>query len=438
MPRQTERVVMSKTKIILDFSLLKTNRHFRAIFIARLMSVLGIGMLNVAVPVQIYALTGSSLQVGFAVALDGIGMFVGLMLGGVLADRLDRKWLILFSRFICGVGFVLLALNSYLSEPSLWAVYAISLWDGFFSAIGMTALMASIPHLVGRENVPTAGALSMLIVRIGSVISPALAGIIIVTFDVTLNYVLAAAGTFCTLITLVTLPNMKPAKNHSQERPLKSLFDGFTFVFHHKIIRAVVALGTLEAVTKSIRILFPALAATAFGGGAFEVGLMYAAVPVGSTLGALTSGWVRNSKQPGVVMLITAFLSFLCVASLGVMGHLILMLCVLGVFGYLGSIGSLLQYSIVQGHTPDHMLGRIGSFWTAQDVVGDSAGALSIGVIVKVLSPVMGLMSIGLGCAAVTLLIGTGVRSLRHANLIDTNIFPVESENTKTTASGVT
>tara|TARA_R110001599_G_scaffold119118_1_gene288761 strand:+ start:12686 stop:13984 length:1299 start_codon:yes stop_codon:yes gene_type:complete len=424
---------MSKSKIMLDFSLLKTNANFRAIFIARLMSVLGIGMLNVAVPVQIYELTGSSLQVGFAVALDGMGMFVGLMLGGVLADRMDRKWLILASRFICGVGFVLLALNAYLSEPSLWAVYAISLWDGFFSAIGLTALMASIPHLVGRENIPTAGALSMLVVRIGSVISPAIAGVVIVSFGVTWNYTLAAIGTLCTLITLVTLPNMKPEKGGPQEHPIKSLLDGFTFVFTHKVIRAVVALGTLEAVTKSIRILFPALAATAFGGGAFEVGLMYSAVPVGSTLGALTSGWIRGLRRPGVVMLITAFLSFLCVASLGVMGHLVLMLGALAVFGYLGSIGGLLQYSIVQGHTPDNMLGRIGSFWTAQDVVGDSAGALGIGVIVKVLSPVMGLVSLGLGCAVATLFVGAGVRSLREASWIDTSIFPPEPDAMKDT-----
>ncbi|MFT4573900.1 enterobactin transporter EntS [Marinomonas primoryensis] len=424
---------MSKSKIMLDFSLLKTNANFRAIFIARLMSVLGIGMLNVAVPVQIYELTGSSLQVGFAVALDGMGMFVGLMLGGVLADRMDRKWLILASRFICGVGFVLLALNAYLSEPSLWAVYAISLWDGFFSAIGLTALMASIPHLVGRENIPTAGALSMLVVRIGSVISPAIAGVVIVSFGVTWNYTLAAIGTLCTLITLVTLPNMKPEKGGPQEHPIKSLLDGFTFVFTHKVIRAVVALGTLEAVTKSIRILFPALAATAFGGGAFEVGLMYSAVPVGSTLGALTSGWIRGLRRPGVVMLITAFLSFLCVASLGVMGHLVLMLGALAVFGYLGSIGGLLQYSIVQGHTPDNMLGRIGSFWTAQDVVGDSAGALGIGVIVKVLSPVMGLVSLGLGCAVATLFVGAGVRSLREASWIDTSLFPPEPDAMKDT-----
>jgi ENTS family enterobactin (siderophore) exporter len=108
------------------------------------------------------------------------------------------------------------------------------------------------------------------------------------------------------------------------------------------------------------------------------------------------------------------------------------------VFGYLGSIGGLLQYSIVQGHTPDNMLGRIGSFWTAQDVVGDSAGALGIGVIVKVLSPVMGLVSLGLGCAVATLFVGAGVRSLREASWIDSSLFPPESDAMKDTKNTVT
>jgi len=431
---------MSKSKIMLDFSLLKTNKNFRAIFIARLMSVLGIGMLNVAVPIQIYQLTGSSLQVGFAVALDGIGMFVGLMLGGVLADRYDRRKLILFSRGICGVGFIFLALNSYLSAPSVWAVYAISLWDGFFSALGMTALLASIPHLVGRENLPTAGALSMLIVRIGSVISPALAGLVIVAWGVTWNYSLAAAGTLCTLLSLVFLPSMKPEKEAAEQHPVRSLLGGFQFVFSHKVIRSVVLLGTVEAMTKSIRILFPALALAAFGGGAFEVGLMYSAVPVGAIIAALTSGWVRDVKRPGVVMLAMAFGSFISVAALGVSSYFVPMLVILAVFGYFGSIGGLLQYTIVQGHTPDHMLGRIGSFWTAQDVVGDSAGSLGIGVLTKVLTPINSVLALGLGCAGLTVLMSMGFRSLRNASLIDENMASEvpEPSSSDITAAGST
>lgn len=424
---------MSKS-IFLDFSLLKTNKNFRAIFVARLMSVLGIGMLNVAVPIQIYELTGSSLQVGLAVTLDGIGMFIGLMLGGVLADRFDRRRLILFSRSICGVGFILLALNSYLAAPSLWAIYAISIWDGFFSAIGMTALLASIPNLVGRENVPTAGALSMLVVRIGSIISPALAGIVIVTFGVTWNYSLAAAGTLATLLSLVWLPSMKPATDRPKEHPLRSMMGGFSFVFGHKVIRSVVALGTLEAVAKSIRILFPALALSAFGGGAFEVGLMYAAVPVGSMIGALTSGWVRSVARPGLIMLYTALAAFVSIAGLGMVGHLIPMLLLLALFGYFSSTGGLLQYSIVQGHTPDHMLGRIGSFWTAQEVMGDSFGALGIGVVSKALTPLASVMWLGLGGAGIALLMAGGFRSLRQASLIDKALVS-EPDTSKATQS---
>lgn len=126
-------------KIMLDFSLLKENPNFRMVFIARMMSILALGMMTVAVPIQIHQMTGSTLQVGMIMALDGIGMFVGLLIGGVLADKYDRRKLILFARTTCGIGFGALALNSLLAESSLVALYVLSVWDGFFGAMGMTA-----------------------------------------------------------------------------------------------------------------------------------------------------------------------------------------------------------------------------------------------------------------------------------------------------------
>ena len=110
---------MKKPSIFVDFGLLGRNRDFRSVFIARTISLLGLGMLSVAVPMQIYALTGDTLHVGLAMALEGGGMFVGLLLGGVLADRHDRKKLILFARLVCGLGFVGLAANAWLPAPSV-------------------------------------------------------------------------------------------------------------------------------------------------------------------------------------------------------------------------------------------------------------------------------------------------------------------------------
>lgn len=143
---------MNKQSWLLNLSLLKTHPAFRAVFLARFISIVSLGLLGVAVPVQIQMMTHSTWQVGLSVTLTGGAMFVGLMVGGVLADRYERKKVILLARGTCGIGFIGLCLNALLPEPSLLAIYLLGLWDGFFASLGVTALLAATPALVGREN----------------------------------------------------------------------------------------------------------------------------------------------------------------------------------------------------------------------------------------------------------------------------------------------
>lgn len=406
---------MSQAQSIwVDFRLLRDNCHFRAIFIARLMSVLGLGMLTVAVPVQIHALTGSTLQVGIATALDGLGMFIGLLVGGVLADRYDRRWLIVLARGLCGLGFLLLALNSFIAQPSLLALYLVAFWDGFFGALGMTALMAAIPSLVGRDNLATAGALSMLIVRLGAVLAPTISGLVIISLGVSWNYLFAGLGTLCTLIPLLSLPSLQPHASTSAERPWQALLEGGRFLLQHPIVGAVVVLGTVQALLSAIRVLFPALAEQGYGAAAFAVGLMFSAVPLGAMLGALTSGWVSTLRYPGQVLWLCVISAALLVASLGWISWLPLALVVLITLGYLSSIASLLQFTLVQSHTPDAMLGRINSLWSAQDVVGDALGALGLGAVARALGPLLGVTGFGLAAAALAGVLGSWFISLRQ------------------------
>lgn len=118
--------------------------------------------------------------------------------------------MILLARGTCGIGFIGLCLNALLPEPSLLAIYLLGLWDGFFASLGVTALLAATPALVGRENLMQAGAITMLTVRLGSVISPMLGGVLLATGGVARNYGLAAAGTFITLLPLLSLPALPP------------------------------------------------------------------------------------------------------------------------------------------------------------------------------------------------------------------------------------
>ncbi|MDR3103173.1 MAG: enterobactin transporter EntS [Yokenella regensburgei] len=394
---------MNRQSWLLNLSLLKTHPAFRAVFIARFISILSLGLLGVAVPVQIQTMTHSTWQVGLSVTLTGGAMFVGLMVGGVLADRYERKKLILLARGTCGIGFLGLWLNALLPDPSLLAVYLLGLWDGFFASLGVTALLAATPTLVGRENLMQAGAITMLTVRLGSVISPMVGGLLLATGGVEWNFLLAALGTFITTLTLLRLPLLPPPPQQ-REHPLKSLLGGIRFLFQSPLIGGIALLGGLLTMASAVRVLYPALA-EGWQMSASQIGLLYAAIPLGAALGALTSGQLAQTSRPGRVMLLTTVASFVAIALFSIMPLWLGGVVCLALFGWLSAISSLLQYTLIQTQTPEAMLGRINGLWTAQNVTGDAIGAAALGGLGAILTPVSAASTSGWALAIVGLLL---------------------------------
>ena len=403
---------MNRNSLLLNLSLLKTHPAFRAVFLARFISIVSLGLLGVAVPVQIQTLTGSSLQVGLAVTLTGGSMFIGLMMGGVLADRHERRRLILLARSTCGLGFIGLTLNAALPAPSLAAIYLLGVWDGFFGAIGVTALLAATPALVGRENLMQAGAITMLTVRLGSVISPMIGGLLLASGGVVWNYGLASIGTFITLIPLLSLPPLPPP-SQARENPLLSLLNGLRFLLSHPIIGGIALVGALLTMASAVRVLYPALAGH-WQMSAGQIGLMYAAVPLGAAIGALTSGRIAHHARPGAIMLASGIVSFISVGLFSLMPVWGLGLACLALFGYLSAISSLLQYTLIQTLTPDGMLGRINGLWTAQNVTGDAIGAAILGGLTVAMSPVAAASSGGLVLALIGVALAVVLVQLRR------------------------
>ncbi|QLK63430.1 enterobactin transporter EntS (plasmid) [Enterobacteriaceae bacterium Kacie_13] len=403
---------MNKPSILLDFSLLKTHATFRAVFCARFISILALGLLSIAVPVQIQSMTGSTLLVGLSVTLAGSGMFIGLLMGGVMADRYERRRLILFARSTCGLGFVGLCINAALPVPSLTLIYLLAVWDGFFGAVGVTALLAATPAIVGRENLVQAGAISMLTVRFGSILSPAIGGLVIASGGVAWNYGLAALGTGLTLIPLLRLPQLAPPVQ-KREHPLRALISGFAFLLQNRVIGMVALVGALLTMASAVRVLYPALSGM-WQVSASELGLMYAAVPLGAAVGALTSGRVANVARPGWLLLMTAIGAFVAVGLFSLMPWFGLGLAFLVIFGYLSAINALLQYALIQNLTPDDFLGRINGLWTAQNVTGDALGALLLGAMGSVMLPAITSASFGFTAALLGVMLAFAMRALRH------------------------
>lgn len=329
--------------------------------------------------------------------LTGGAMFVGLMVGGVLADRYERKKVILLARGTCGIGFIGLCLNALLPEPSLLAIYLLGLWDGFFASLGVTALLAATSALVGRENLMQAGAITMLTVRLGSVISPMIGGLLLATGGVAWNYGLAAAGTFITLLPLLSLPALPPPPQ-PLEHPLKSLLAGFRFLLASPL------LGGLLTMASAVLVLYPALADN-WQMSAAQIGFLYAAIPLGAAIGALTSGKLAHSARPGLLMLLSTLGSFLAIGLFGLMPMWILGVVCLALFGWLSAVSSLLQYTMLQTQTPEAMLGRINGLWTAQNVTGDAIGAALLGGLGAMMTPVASASASGFGLLIIGVLL---------------------------------
>lgn len=339
-------------------------------------------------------------------------MFIGLMFGGVLADRYERKKLILLARSTCGVGFIGLCLNAQLAEPSLAAIYLLGLWDGFFGALGVTALLAATPALVGRENLMQAGAITMLTVRLGSVISPMCGGLLLASGGVVWNYGLAAAGTFITLLPLLSLPALPPPPQ-PREHPLKSLLTALQFLFRNPLIGGIALLGGLLTMASAVRVLYPALAMS-WNMSAAEIGLLYAALPLGAAIGALTSGKLAHSERPGVIMLMTSVGAFVAIGLFSLMPVWALGVLFLALCGWLTAVSSLLQYTLLQTQTPEAMLGRINGLWTAQNVTGDAIGAALLGAMGSMMTPASSASISGLVLAAIGLVLVVALSELRR------------------------
>ncbi|GAA1862585.1 enterobactin transporter EntS [Actinomadura bangladeshensis] len=402
-------------RLAMDIGPLRDSRPFRNVFIARTVSVFGIGMLAVALPVQVYDLTGSTVHVGGVSAGEGFALLAGFLWGGVLADKDDRRRLMLRARTAAGIGFVLLALNAFLPSPSLAALYVLAAWDGLMTGISITALLAATPALVKPDKLVAAGALNALTVRLGSMASPALGGVVVSAFGAGWNYAAAAAGTLGTIGLLTGLPTLKPEAEEVPVNPLKAIGDGFRFVASHRVVGSLMLLGLLFMVAGGIPVLMPAFAAESLDGGATTVGLLLAAPACGAVLASVTSGWAGTFRAPGLALLAASVTGFASLACLGPARHPALAVAILFVFGFVQSIEEILRYGLIQSHTPDSHLGRVNALWAAQETGGGAVGSLGAGALGRYLAPGAAIVLFGTVSAVLALVLALTLGGLRTA-----------------------
>ncbi|MEO3869996.1 enterobactin transporter EntS [Nonomuraea sp. B12E4] len=404
-------------QLVVDVAPLRASRDFRFAFVARLVSLLGVGVTGVALAVQVFELTGSSLHVALVSLALGGPLLAGTLAGGVLADRLDRRRLVIWSRALAAAGFAGLGLNALLPEPDLWALYACAALIGLADGLSETALMAVTPALVGRERLAAAEALTSITTQLGTVAGPSLGGLLIAGPGLAACFGLTTLTTAATIVLFCRVRPLPPAQDEeaAERHPLRALADGARHALRNRLISGLILLdlsGTLFAMPYAV---FPELVAGRFEGDAAVLGLLYSAPATGALLTVLTSGWVSGVRWPGHWLTGAVALWGLAMVCFGLSGELWLGLVFLAASGVGQVISEVLAGALLQGNTPDHLLGRVSSLWLAEATVGPAVGNLIAGGLARVSSPAGAVVAGGLACLAGVALLTVAVPELRRA-----------------------
>jgi MFS transporter, ENTS family, enterobactin (siderophore) exporter len=403
-------------QIAIDVTPLREGRDFRLLFTGRGVSMAGNAIATAAANWQVYGLTGSSLAVGMVTLADSIGMFAGLLAGGMLADRHDRRVLMLATRAPLALLAALMMVNSLLPRPLLWAVYLLVTAIGALSGLGSPASTAAMPALVRPDQLAAAAALGAMSGQLGNLGGPALAGALIAGPGLASCYGIDAA---CFAVFGLTAWFIRPLPPTIRAgRPgLRSMAEGLRHVRRNAVVGGMLAVDTSAMIFGMPSALFPAMASEHFHGGSATFGLLAAAPGLGALIGAATSGWTGRLKRPGIVVIIAGLAWGAAIVGFGLSGSLAIALAFLALAGMADLISEVLRNALLQHYTPDALRGRVSSLYLAQVTTAPSVGNVEAGLIAQLFSVTISVVSGGLACVAGALILGAINPALRRAAL---------------------
>jgi MFS transporter, ENTS family, enterobactin (siderophore) exporter len=403
-------------QIVIDVAPLRESRDFRWLYTGRLIASAGNVVATTAANWQVYALTHSPLAVGLLSLTSSIGMLVSLLAGGVLADRHDRRTLLLATGLPQALLAGALLANSLLRHPAVWAIFVVTLAIGLFAGLGAPASTAAVPALVGPARLPAAAALNGMGGQLGNLAGPALAGLLIAGPGLATCY---GAGAVCFLLFGLALLFVRPLPpTVAAPRPgLHELAEGFRYVRHSSVLGGMLLIDTSAMIFGMPAGLFPALATRHFHGGSATFGLLTSAPAFGAIVGAAGSGWTGRVRRPGMVVIVAGIVWGAAIVGFGLTRSLPAALAFLALAGGGDMISEILRNALLQIYAPDRLRGRLSSLYLAQVNTAPALGNTEAGIVAQLFSLTASVVSGGLACVGGAVLLAALFPALRHATL---------------------
>jgi MFS family permease len=384
--------------VVVDTGPLRESRDYRLLAVGGFVSGLGTQVTLVALPFQVYVLTGSSFDVGLIGLAELLPLVALSLIGGALADRTERRRLLLAAQLVQLSTSALLAVGAATGPPPVAALYVLAGIAAAASAVDRPTRTAMIPGLVAPEQLQPAVSFNYGLAQLTMVVGPAAGGIVIAAAGLRWAYTLDVA-TFAAMVTAVGLMRRQPPPaGHAEESFLRAVRSGLRFAAGRGELMGSFAADILAMTFGMPRALFPALSLTLYHAGATGVGLLYAALSFGATVSALSTGWLGRVRRLGRIVVIAIAGWGAAVTLAGLTHTLAVAMVCLAVAGAADSVSAVCRSSILLMATPDAMRGRMSAIFTLVVTGGPRLGDVESGSVAALFGAQAAVASGGILC----------------------------------------
>jgi MFS family permease len=381
-----------------DLSPLRVSPDFRRLLWGLGVSNFGTQLTVVAVGLQVYAITGSTLAVGVLGACALVPLVVLGLYGGALVDAHDRRTVALASSALLMGVTILLALQAWLGVESVLLLYGLVAVQSAGFAVNNPARTAIIPRLLEPGLLPAANVLSTIVWNIALTVGPLAGAALVAVWSFQGAYTVDAVLFIASMWALWQLPRLPPLPRESGEtgpavRGLASVVEGLRYLSTQSNVRMTFVVDLIAMVLAMPRVLFPAAGVLYLGGGVTTTGLLSAAFAAGAVLFSVFSGRLVVLPHQGRVIVASIGVFGLAVAGFGavlvgaggrspghvVLGALVPAMLLLAIAGGADAISAVFRQTILQSATPDHLRGRLQGVFIVVVAGGPRLGDLVLG-----------------------------------------------------------
>ena len=385
---------------LVDLAPLRESPAFARMWVGGTITGIGSQMTILAVGLDVYARTQSTLAVSYVAAFALVPMVVFGLYGGVLADSFDRRIVALLSAIVAWGSTAGLAVYSWSGADPVLPLYLLITVNTVAATMVGVARQAIVPRLIRRELLPAAGALGGISGGLMLTVGPALAGVLVASVGISWTYTIDTFLFIAAFFGLYTLPSVRP-EGEVLKPGLRSVVEGVRFLKVAPNIRASFLLDIFAMTFGNPRVLFPAIGALLIGGGAITVGVLTSAIAVGVLGLGLLSGRLGAVRRQGlgviagvvayggtiigfgVVLLLAALSGFPASESWSDVNWpaLVAASVLLALSGAADSVSMIYRNTMLQASVPDAMRGRLQGLFTVVVTGGPRVGDLYVGVL---------------------------------------------------------